>query len=79
MGKRKSAVWADFEEIYEEVNGNKSRTTAIYRTCKAVLSARSTAGTGHLIRHKKACRKRTDHAARVQSRLAFNLNGFLHN
>ena len=23
VGKRKSVVWADFEEIYEEVNGNK--------------------------------------------------------
>ena len=23
VGKRKSTVWADFEEIYEKVNGNK--------------------------------------------------------
>jgi hypothetical protein len=23
LGKRKSVVWADFKEIYEEVNGNK--------------------------------------------------------
>jgi hypothetical protein len=47
--------------------------------CKAILSARSTAGTDHLIRHQKACRKKTDHAARVQSRLAFNPDGSLHN
>ena len=47
--------------------------------CKAVLSARSAAGTGHLIRHQKSCRKKVDHAARVQSRLAFNPDGSVHN
>ena len=47
--------------------------------CKAVLSARSAAGTGHLIRHQKSCRKKVDHAARVQSRLAFNPDGSMHN
>jgi len=65
VGKRKSAVWADFEKIYEEVNGNKIRTTAICRMCKVVLSARSSTGTSHLIRHQKSCRKKADHAARV--------------
>jgi hypothetical protein len=58
LGKRKSTVWADFEEIYVEVNGNKIRTTSICGMCKVVLSARSAAGTGHLIRHQKSCRKR---------------------
>ena len=79
VGKCKSAVWADFELIYEEVNGNKIQTTTICRMCKAVLSARSTAGTGHLIRHQKSCRKKVDHAARIQSRLAFNSDGSIHN
>ena len=65
VGKCKSAVWADFEEIYEEVNGNKIQTTAICRMCKAVLSARSAASTGHLIRHQKSCTKKVDHAAWV--------------
>ena len=54
------------------MNGNKIQTTAICRMCKAVLSARSAAGIGHLIRHQKSCRKNVDHAARIQSRLAFN-------
>ena len=79
VGKRKSAVYADFEEFYEEVNGNKIRTTAICRMCKAILSARSAAGTGHLIRHQKSYRKKVDHAARVQSRFAFNPDGSVHN
>ena len=47
--------------------------------CKATLSARSAAGTGHLIRHQKSCRKKVDHVARVQSRLIFNPDGSVHN
>jgi hypothetical protein len=79
ISKQKSSVWVDFEEIYVVVNGNKIQTQAICRMCKAILSARSTAGTDHLIRHQKAFRKKTDHADRVQSRLAFNPDGSLHN
>ena len=74
LGKRKSGVWVDFDEIYETVNGQKVQTAAICR-----LSARSSAGTGHLIRHQKSCRKKGDHAARVQSRLYFNPDGSVHN
>ena len=51
VGKRKSGVWADFDEIYETVNGSQIQTTAIYKMCKSKLSARSSAGTGLLIRH----------------------------
>jgi hypothetical protein len=61
------------------VNGSNVRITPICRMCKTRLSARSSAGTGHLLRHQKACRKKVDHAARVQSRLAFNPDGSLHN
>ena len=55
-GKRKSAVWADFDEIYETVNGRKICTKATCKMCKYTLSARSNAGTSHLKRHKKSCR-----------------------
>ena len=61
------------------MNGNKIQTTTIYRMCKVVLSARSAAGTGHLISYQKSCRKKVNHAARVQSRLAFNPDGSVHN
>jgi hypothetical protein len=57
---------------------NSVQIIAICRVCKSRLSTRSAAGTGHLIRHHKSCRKKTDHAARVQSRLALNPDG-LHN
>ena len=61
------------------MNGQKVRTVAIYKMYKSRLSARSAAGTSHLIRHQKSCRKKVDHAARVQSRLSFNPNGSVHN
>jgi len=54
--KRKSAVWADFDEIYETVNGRKIYTKATCKMCKPTLSARSNVGTGHLRRHQKSCR-----------------------
>ena len=50
-GKRKSAVWAYFDEIYETVNGRKIYTKATCKMCKPTLSARSNVGTGHLKRH----------------------------
>ena len=78
-GKRKSVVWTDFDEIYETVNGRKICTKTICKMCKHTLSARSNAGTGHLKRHQKSCRQKTDQAARVQSRLAYNTDGFVHN
>jgi hypothetical protein len=79
VGKRKSTVWVDFDEVFKKVNGSNVRIAAICRICKTRLSARSSAGTGHLLRHQKACRKKVDHAARVQSWLAFNSDASLHN
>jgi hypothetical protein len=74
VGKRKSGVWVGFEEIEE----NGVRIAAICKICSKRLSAKSAAGTGHLIRHQASCRKKTDHAHMIQSRLALNLDG-LHN
>ena len=65
IGKRKSAVWADFDEIYETVNGVKIYTKATCKMCKSTLSARSSVGTGHLKRHQKSCKQKTDQRARV--------------
>jgi hypothetical protein len=79
VGKRKSSVWVDFDEIFEKVNVSNVQTIAICTMCKTRLCVRSSAGTGHLLKHQKACRKKVDHAARVQSRLAFNPDGSLHN
>jgi hypothetical protein len=56
VGKHKSPVWANFEEIFETVNAVKICTKAICKMCKTTLSARSSAGTSHLKRHQKSCR-----------------------
>jgi len=61
------------------VNGRKICTKATCKMCKYTLSARSNAGTGHLKRHQKSCRQKTDQAARVQFRLAYNVDGSVHN
>ena len=53
--KRKSSVWADFKEVKE----NDVRVAAVCNMCGKRLSARSSAGTGHLIRHQSSCRKKT--------------------
>ena len=71
-GKRKFSVWADFKEVKK----NNVRVAAICKMYSKRLSARSCAGTGHLIRHHAFCRKKTDHAHRVQSRLALRRDGF---
>lgn len=78
VGKRKSPVWADFDEIYEDVNGSIICTKAVCKMCKATLSARSVSGTGHLKRHQKSCKEKNNRCAAVQSRLALNPDG-LHN
>jgi hypothetical protein len=41
VGKRKSTVWVDFDEVFEKVNGSNVRIAAICRMCKTRLSARS--------------------------------------
>src|SRR6185503_7215566 len=71
-GKHKSSVWADFKEVKE----NDVRIAAICNMCGKRLFARSSASTGHLIGHQSSCRKKTDHAHRVQSRLPLNRDGF---
>ena len=79
VGKRKSPVWDDFEEIFETVNGVQICTKAKCKMCKSTLSARSSAGTGHLKRHQNSCRQKTDQRDRVQSRLSYNPDGSVHN
>ena len=79
VGKRKSPVWADFDEKYETVNGRKICTKAICKMCKQTLSARSNASAGHLKGHQKSCRQKIDQRAKVQFRFAYNPNNSVHN
>jgi hypothetical protein len=52
VGKRKSLVCADFNEIFKNINGVSVCTKVVCKMCKATLSARSAVGAGHLKRHK---------------------------
>jgi hypothetical protein len=74
-GKRRSAVWDDFTKVTENRNDNKVCIAGICKFCKAQLSANSNVGTRHLLRHQKSCKKKVDHAAMVQTRLALNPDG----
>lgn len=75
----RSSVWANFEEVFEIVDGKPVQSSAICRFFKSKLSSLSSVGTGHFFRHQKFCRKKVDHATMVQSRLAFNSDGSLCN
>jgi hypothetical protein len=51
------------------------RIGAKCKHCAHVLSGRSSAGTGHLLRHHKVCVAKTKHDALVQSRLQLKADG----
>jgi hypothetical protein len=73
-----SRVWDDFEEVTGiDDKGKKVRISAICKHCKCTLSARSSSGTGHLLRHQEHCKAKIEHdrACIVQSFLKFNPDG----
>jgi hypothetical protein len=74
--RARSGAWRDFDQIFETLpSGKQVRIAAKCKHYSHVLSGRSSAGTGHLLRHQKQCLKKAKHAALVQSRLQFNGNG----
>jgi hypothetical protein len=73
-----SRVWADFEEVTGiDDKGKKVRISAICKHWKCTLSAKSSSGTGHLLRHQEHCKAKIEHdrAGIVQSVLKFNPDG----
>jgi hypothetical protein len=78
--RSRSPAWNDFDEIFDTLpTGKKVRIAAKCKHCGHVLSGRSSAGTGHLLRHQKVCVAKTKHAALVQSRIAFSADGSVYN
>jgi len=76
LKRARSGAWNDFEPIFETLpSGKQVRIAAKCRHCNHVLSARSSSGTGHLLRHQTQCVKKAKHAALVQSRIQFNGDG----
>ena len=70
----------DFEEVFEEgPNDKKVSVFAKCIHCCHVLIGHSSHGTGHMLRHQKVCLGKVNHANFVQSRLALNPDGSIHN
>jgi hypothetical protein len=51
-GKKRSKAWNYFTEVKDLVNGKRVRVFAICIHYKATFSAKSSDGTGHLLRHE---------------------------
>jgi hypothetical protein len=79
ISKCRYVVWDDFTEVTENRNDKKVHIASICKFCKALLSANSKAGTGHLLRHHKSCKKKSNHAAMVETRLALKPDGSFRN
>lgn len=60
--------------MYRDENGKNVRY-AKCKVCKTTLSAKSSGGTGHLLRHRTSCLAKSDRSARVQSILQYNSDG----
>jgi hypothetical protein len=76
-----SVCWNDFEQLYKMVDGKRLRYAAKCNFCKKVLTATSGGGTGHLLRHQKACISKAARTAKTQSQsvLQFNSDGSVRN
>jgi hypothetical protein len=73
--KSTSDVWNDFEQLFKDINGKKVRYAAKCLYCKSQLTASSTAGNGHLKRHRSTCASKAQRAAKTQSLIQFNADG----
>lgn len=51
-----SKVWQDFDPLYRTVDGKKIRYGGKCHWCKCTLTAVSSSGTGHLLRHQRDCK-----------------------
>ena len=72
----RSGAWNDFDEIFEDSpTGRKVRVAAKCLHCSHVLSARSAAGTRHLLRHQNVCVSKAKHASLIQPHLQYNSDG----
>jgi hypothetical protein len=72
-----SKVWLHFEEVTAMQNGKEVRVSAICLHCKNSMSAKSSSGTGHLIRHLDLCpaKKEKDRSGKSQFLLKYNSDG----
>jgi hypothetical protein len=75
--RKRSKVWNDFEELTNLDNGKRVRYGALCKYCKQTFSAKSSCGTGHLLRHNCTAKKEQQRSGIVQSLLKYNPDGSL--
>jgi hypothetical protein len=73
-----SKVWRDFDLLYKTVDDKKIRYGGKCQWCKCTLSAVSSSGTGHLLRHQRDCKVKLAKQGK-QSMLKFNPDGSVRN
>ena len=75
--RKRSKVWNNFDELTNLVNGKRVRYAARCKFCHETLSARSSSGTGHLLRHNCSAKKAHDRSGQTQTVLKYNPDGSL--
>ena len=75
--RKRSKVWNNFDELTNLVNGKRVRYVARCKFCHETLSARSSSGTGHLLRHNCSAKKAHDRSGQTQTVLKYNPDGSL--
>jgi hypothetical protein len=73
-----SKVWADFEPMYMIKDGERVRYGGKCHWCKVTLSAVSSSGTGHLLRHQRDCKVKKANMGK-QSVIRFNPDSSVRN
>ena len=75
--RKRSKVWNNFDELTNLVNGKRVRYAARCKFCHETLSARSSSGTGHLLRHNCSAKKAHDRPGQTQFVFKYNPDGSL--
>jgi hypothetical protein len=73
-----SKVWVDFEPMYTIKDDKRVRYGGKCHWCKVTLSAMSSSGTGHLLRHQRDCKVKKAKMGK-QSMIRFNPDGSVRN
>jgi hypothetical protein len=75
----KSEVWKDLRPLFKILNGKQVMYAAVCKICNVELSAKSTGGTGLLLRHVAACTRKAEAAGSLsQTHLHYTADGHVH-
>jgi hypothetical protein len=75
--RKRSKVWNNFDELTNLINGKRVKYAAQCKYGHETLSARSSSGTGHLLRHNCSAKKAHDRPGQTQFVFKYNPDGSL--